>query len=332
MSSTEVRLPGVTSHDGSGARRGKGRGERALVPDMDVRTYYDRPVVKPPTWKHWIAEYMFLGGLAAGSSVLAFGASRTGRRRLARRAKVSAASAIAMGATALVVDLGRPERFHHMLRVVKPTSPLSVGSWLLSVYGPAAAVAAASDVLGVLPGVGAASGTVAAAVAPALATYTAVVASDTAVPAWHEGRGVLPFLFASGAAASAGALAMVVAPSGENGPAVRMTVIGAAGEIAATRLLERRLGELGEPYRQGKGGRLSKAALACTGVGAVIGAFRGGRTRGAAMLGGGLVIAGSLLERYAVLAAGKQSASDPKYVVRPQRERVGARQTGSSQA
>jgi formate-dependent nitrite reductase membrane component NrfD len=299
---------------------------------MEVRTYYDRPVVKPPTWKHWIAEYMFLGGLAAGSSVLAFGASRTGRRRLARRAKLSATGAIATGMVALVADLGRPDRFHHMLRVAKPTSPMSVGSWLLAVYGPASGVAAMSDVLGVMPGIGTTAETVAALVAPAIATYTAVLASDTAVPAWHESREALPFVFAGGAAASAGALGMVLTPSGENGPAVRMTVIGAVGEIAAKQLLERRLGELAEPYHQGKAGMLSKAALACTGAGAVIGALRGGRKRGAAMLGGGLVVAGSLLERYAVLAAGKQSASDPKYVVKPQRERLGARQTGSSEA
>lgn len=328
MSSTEVGLPGTTSYDG----RRKGRGERALVPDMDVRTYYDRPVVKPPTWKHWIAEYFFLGGLAAGSSVLAFGASRTGRRKLARRAKVSAAGAIAMGAVALVADLGRPDRFHHMLRVAKPTSPLNMGSWLLAVYGPASGVAAMSDVLGVMPGIGTAAGTVAALSAPAVATYTAVVASDTAVPAWHEAHDTLPFLFGSGAAAAAGALGMLLAPSGENGPAVRMTVIGAAGEIVAARVLERRLGELGEPYEKGKAGVLSKAATACTAAGALVAALRGGRKRGAAMLGGGLVFAGALLERFAVLEAGKQSASDPKYVVKPQRERLGARATGEPDA
>ena len=63
----------------------KRRGERALVPDVEVRTYYDRSVLKPPTWKHWIAEYFFLGGLSAGSTLLGFGANHTGRRTLARR-------------------------------------------------------------------------------------------------------------------------------------------------------------------------------------------------------------------------------------------------------
>ncbi len=328
MSSTEVRLPGVPSHDG----QRKGRGERAVVPDMDVRTYYDRPVIKPPTWKHWIAEYFFLGGLAAGSSVLGFGASRTGRRKLARRAKVSATGAIAMGAVALIVDLGRPDRFHHMLRVAKPTSPLNVGSWILGVYGPATGVAALSDLLGVMPAIGTAAETVAALTAPAVATYTAVVASDTAVPAWHEAHDMLPFVFASGAAASAGALGMLLAPAGENGPAVRMTVLGAVGEVVIMKVLERRLGELGEPYHQGKAGMLSKAALACTAAGAAIAGARGARKRGAAMLGGGLVFAGALLERFAVLEAGKQSASDPKYVVKPQRARLAARTAGEPEA
>jgi hypothetical protein len=83
--------------------------------------------------------------------MLALGAELTGRRRLARRSRLAAAAAAAASGGLLVADLGRPERFHHMLRVAKPTSPMSVGSWLLVGYGPAASVAAATDLLGVFP-------------------------------------------------------------------------------------------------------------------------------------------------------------------------------------
>ena len=54
--------------------------------------------------------------------------------------KVCAAGAISLSAAALVHDLGRPERFLNMLRVFKVTSPMSMGSWLLSAFGAAAAV------------------------------------------------------------------------------------------------------------------------------------------------------------------------------------------------
>ncbi|MFD9466984.1 NrfD/PsrC family molybdoenzyme membrane anchor subunit [Streptomyces sp. NPDC060027] len=55
--------------------------------------------------------------------------------------KVSSLAAVSLPATVLVHDLGRPGRFVNMLRVFKPTSPMSMGSWLLTPYGPAAGVA-----------------------------------------------------------------------------------------------------------------------------------------------------------------------------------------------
>jgi hypothetical protein len=88
-------------------------------------------------------------------------------------------------------------------------------------------------------------------------------------------------------------------------------------------MMGRRLGELAEPYRKGRAGMLSRAATACALAGAVIG-MRRGRRRTGAVAAGALVMAGSLLERFAVLEAGRQSAADPKYVVKPQRERLAA--------
>ena len=46
-----------------------------------------------------------------------------------------------------------------------------------------------------------------------LATYTAVLVANTAMPAWHEARRELPFVFAASAPASAGAAAAVLAPA-----------------------------------------------------------------------------------------------------------------------
>src|SRR5690348_8377010 len=80
--------------------------------------------------------------------------------------------------------LGRPERFLNMLRVLKPTSPMSVGSWALATHAGFAGAAAASAVTGIAPRLGRAAGAVAALTGPVVATYSGVLMADTAVPAW----------------------------------------------------------------------------------------------------------------------------------------------------
>jgi hypothetical protein len=289
-----------------------------MVPPAEFRSYYDRPVLKQPVWKHWIPAYLFAGGLAAGSSLLAEVLAWTGDRRAARRARATALVAIGAGAVFLVEDLGRRDRFHHMLRVFRPSSPMNVGTWLLTLYGPAVGVAALAEEVG-LPGCARAGGAVAAAVAPAIATYTAVLVADTAVPVWHDAHRELPFVFAAGAAASAGACAVLVAPPGRvPASAVRFAALGAAVELGAVVAMRRRLGPLvGEVYDEGDAGRLERAARTTTTVGAALLVPRATRRIGAA-----LVLAGATLQRFAVTAAGTQSARDPKYVVVPQRERA----------
>ena len=89
--------------------------------------------------------------------------------------------------------------------------------------------------------------------------------------------------------------------------------------------MEKRLGDLGEPYRKGVSGRLSRLAKASTLAGAAILGRRGRRSRSAAVVGGALVLGGELALRWSVFEAGFESARDPKYVVASQRERLGTR-------
>jgi formate-dependent nitrite reductase membrane component NrfD len=298
----------------------RGRGERAMVPPAEFRSYYDRPVLKKPVWKRWIPAYMFAGGLAAGSSLLAEALAWSGDRRGARRARHTSLLAIAVGAGFLVVDLGRQDRFHHMLRVFRPSSPMNMGTWLLTAYGPAVGAAALADDIG-LTGVARAGGMVAAGLAPAIATYTGVLVADTAVPVWHDAYRELPFVFAAGAAASAGAAAVLVAPRGRvPAPAARFAFLGALAEVGAVSAMHRRLGPLvGEVYSQGEAARFEKAARAATVAGTALMVRSATRRLGAA-----LVFGGAALQRFAITAAGTQSARDPKYVVVPQRERADA--------
>ncbi|MBR8743751.1 NrfD/PsrC family molybdoenzyme membrane anchor subunit [Nocardiopsis sp. MG754419] len=311
-------------------RRGAGRGEATRVPDADFRSYHGRPVLNQIVWEAPdIGGYLFLGGLAGASSVLAAGAEYTGHPDLARPLKYTALAAISGSTAALIHDLGRPERFLNMLRVFKPTSPMSVGSWLLMGYGPLAGVAAVTAATGWFPRIGRAATVGAGLAGPLVATYTAPLICDTAVPAWHDGYRQMPFVFASSAAAAAGGMGLITAPTAQSGPARRVAVGGACAEVAVSTYMEHRLGFVGEPYGQGRAGVLTRTAKALTLAGAV-GAVLGRRNRAVSALSGAALLGGSALTRLGVFQAGVQSAADPKYVVVPQRRRLEERESAEA--
>ena len=293
-----------------------------MVPPAEFRSYYGRPLIKEPVWETLdVAGYLFLGGLAGASSTLAASAELTGRPELARAAKTVAAGAIGLSVAALVHDLGRPMRFVNMLRVFKPTSPMSIGTWLLTGYGPAAGVAAASAWTGWLPRTGRAATAVAAALGPGVAAYTGALLADTAVPAWHEAHRELPYLFVSSAASAAGGLGLALVRSEQAGPARNLAVVGAGAELVAKSLLIRRLGPAAEPYQSGRAGHLMEAAEILT-AGALAAAALGGRNRVAAALAGTSLVASSALTRFGIFLAGRASARDPRYTVVLQRDRI----------
>src|SRR5205807_3957776 len=78
--------------------------EQRMVPEARPQSYHGRPVIKPPVWKWMIPAYFFSGGLAAGSSALALGASVTGRPALRRRARVVSLLGVTASAGFLVAD------------------------------------------------------------------------------------------------------------------------------------------------------------------------------------------------------------------------------------
>ncbi len=303
----------------AGGRRRRG-GEKQMVPETDFSSYYGRPVLKETVWGPDIPSYLFLGGLAGASSTLAAAAQLSRRPELARAAKAGAAGAISLSMVALVHDLGRPARFINMLRVLKVTSPMSVGTWILSAYTPLALGAAASALTRKLPRAGLAATLPAAALGPAVASYTSVLLCDTAVPAWHEAHREMPFLFAGSATAAAGGLGMLTVRPGQAAQAARFAVLGGAAELTAKRLLLRRLGPAAEPYQQGRAGTLMQAAEALTAAG-LAGAALARRSRAVAALAGAALMAASALTRFGVFEAGRASARDAKYTVGPQRQR-----------
>jgi hypothetical protein len=175
--------------------------------------------------------------------------------------------------------------------------PMSVGSWVLGGSSTAIAFANARSLFGWFAR---ARGGRHRRARPALATYTAVLLADTAIPVWHEARRELPFVFVSGGAMSAGS---AVAILGGGAPARRLALVGAVGELAATAAMERRLGWLGQPYREGAAGRAARAARALTAAGALVMAV-GGSRRAGIVAGGALMLGGALATRWSVYKAG----------------------------
>ena len=296
--------------------------EQLQVPPADFQSYYGRPILKVPRWKEpHLPLYLFLGGLSGAAAAMGAAAAAAGNAGLARAGWLTSAGASLGGTAFLIAELGRPERFLHMLRVAKPTSPMSMGSWLLAAHSGLAGAAAATEVTGRLPAIGTAAGVGSAVTGPLLATYTGVLLSNTAVPGWREARRELPLLFAGSAMASAAAagLAGTALDAGaERGPAIRLAVLGAALELAAVSRLEHRPGLAGEPYREGRAGQALRAARWLTPAGGAV-ALAAGRSRIAAVAAAGLLTGGALATRFGVFRAGVASAADPKYVVASQR-------------
>lgn len=324
----------------AGGRRKRGD-KNAVVPDAEFTSYYGRPILKASPWERDIPAYLFLGGLAAGSSLLGAGADLTGRTAMRRTGRLGGMIAILASFAALVHDLGKPSRFVHMLRVAKPTSPMSVGTWIVTAYGPLAGLAGAAELRGLLPArlawagrlLGAAArpaGLAAAVVAPAVASYTAVLLSDTATPTWHDAHGQLPFVFVGSASAASGGLAMIGSAVAEAGPARRLAVGGAVLELVAEAVMERAMGLTAEPLHSGAAGRLMRISKALTLAGTAGTVLVGRRSRLGAALSGAALLGGSACLRFAVFDAGQESARDPKYVVIPQRERIAARRVNAS--
>lgn len=320
-------------------RGGDGAREAPMVEDVEFSSYYGRPIIKAPPWSHEIAIYFFAGGLAAGSTLLALGAQLTNRPTLLRNTRLTALGGLTVGTVCLIADLGRPERFLHMLRTIKPTSVMSLGTWVLSGFGATAGVTGALEIdkmtgqklpLGFLRKVLKKSelpaASAAAVLAGPLASYTGALLANTANPVWNGAKEGISYLFTCSASMAAGGTAMILTPTSETKPARIMAVMGAAGDVVAMHYMKSTMHPVEvEPLEQGTPGKLLKTAEYLTIAGG-IGALFGGKNRVIAALSGTALATASALTRFGVLEAGLESAKDPKYVIEPQKARLAARQ------
>ncbi len=286
--------------------------------------YYDRPMLKPSVWSIDIPLYYFVGGaagaaLALGAAVQLGGigdASNHELRKFASHCHWLGIVGSTAGAALLIHDLGKPSRFHHMLRVFRPTSPMSMGAWILSGAAPTAiATGLFINRGGALGLIGETAGYLSGIFGAALAGYTGVLVSNSAVPIWQESRRSMPVLFiASGMTAAASLLDLWY----ENERANRITSIfgniGRIAEIAAAKQVERtasRVPKVGEPFRHGPGAVLWKIASILTAASLVLGLLPG-KSRKPRSSAGILGAAGSLAMRFAVHTLTNASARDPR--------------------
>lgn len=317
-------------------RDGGGRREAPAVPDAEFSSYYGQSIVKPVPWDHKISAYLFVGGIAGTSGIVQAGAAATGNAVLQRNARLTAMTTVGLSGIALVADLGRPERFLNMMRTVKLTSPMSVGTWILSAYAGFAGVTTASEVLRLLPDRGPVRAlarvtgaldrpsTVGQAIFGApLAAYTAVLLADTAHPVWHESRRQLPFVFVGSAALASGGVQMILTPTALAGPVRRLALLGVGTELVAMHRLEQHLEDLhiDEPITAGQGAAKLRLARALTIAGGA-GTLLAGRSRLLAIASGAALATASALTRAGIVEAGIESAKDPKYTVRVQKDRL----------
>jgi formate-dependent nitrite reductase membrane component NrfD len=322
--------------------------DRLADSTSEAGTYYGLPALKEPVWKASIPAYFYVGGLAGAVAVLSAAAQLKGDPRLrgmVRRGRLLALGGAAVSGGLLIEDLGRPARFLAMLRILRPSSPMSVGSWVLSAFGAAASAAALPWALKAararpsraqgraLDRAAALGGIAAGCFGLPLCGYTGVLLANTAVPVWQAAHRTLPPLFVASATSSAQA---ALEPFADSEAEVRVLhrfgIAGKLAVLAAMGALEREVGRSARtaaPLHRGVAGALWKSAKALTGASLALMLLSArGRARPArpqrwkTLASAALATAGSLCLRFAVVQAGRVSARDPRATFEPQRARL----------
>jgi formate-dependent nitrite reductase membrane component NrfD len=283
------------------------------------------PVIHEPVWTWEVPAYFWLGGMAAGSSFVALACDLAGDEKSARIARMTALGAVAPAPILLIMDLGRPARFLNMLRIFKPRSPMSLGSWCLVTFSTLAAGAVGLDLLGRKRAAKALGGAN-ALVGGYLGSYTGVLLASTAVPLWARSRLFLGPIFVCTGAATGAALNRIVLiaaglPDGHpTRDALGRVETGAmVAELALSTINEKRLGPLARGLEHGTPGKQFRAAKWLVRTGLALRLVRERSGRPAHDVASVLYLLAGLLFRFAWVGAGKLSARDDEMVARMHR-------------
>lgn len=232
-------------------------------------TYYGLPVVKAPHWRWLIICYFFLGGLTGASFTIGTVADLFSKdRAVTRAARYFSFAALIPCPVLLVLDLGRPERFLNMLRIVKLRSVMSLGSWALTFHGVFCTAAMALQLLSdithrdLLPGPRRLIGILGLPFSIFISGYTGVLLVATNIPLWWRAFPLLSPAFVSSAySTSLAALSVLLGlGSGEREDTARRIaraeVVCLTAELSFLTAGSIRLGKIGKPLTAGRLGMI----------------------------------------------------------------------------
>jgi formate-dependent nitrite reductase membrane component NrfD len=332
----------VVSESSGFQRRWENRRAGARTAGDEAReSYYGLPVIHKPHWDWWIIVYFFVGGICGAANAIATLARWHGGKEgesISRIARYLSFAMVIPSTVCLILDLGRPERFLNMLRIVKLRSPMSMGTWILlssSFFLSLLTVDQARrdgllgtsnplvrmlhwmpvrliDALGVVPSL-------------MLAGYTGVLLAATAVPLWTRNYLVMGPLFLASAFSNAAAAITLILGLRRNSSdearhrMERLDLLAMFAEVGLLILFKRGLTRtVSEPLETGQTGKLHRYGVLGVGIGlplllhgkSIIGRSSSGRT--VSVLASALVLIGGLAFRYVMVMAGHRSADDPK--------------------
>jgi formate-dependent nitrite reductase membrane component NrfD len=305
--------------------KGASSGNGVLAPSA---TYYEQPMLKKPHWEWQVISYLFLGGVMGGCGILVAIADERDEDdvAIARSARHLAFVLAATCPLVLIAHLGRPERFHHMLRVVKFKSVMSMGVWGLIAFSVPAGIASIGQLSrdGVLPGwmkhlaPRAITNPLQGVLGAFIGGYTGVLLSSTAIPLWGKGKSYIPaFSVCSGVAGACAANAAILAMTGGSARArqklERLELVASLAELALLEGFRRHAGAIGEPMFGGARGRKLRNVTQLAGiVGAGVLNLLPSHAKAKTLLASALTLAGGYVLRETLIESGKDSADDPR--------------------
>lgn len=214
-------------------------------------TYYGRPVLKPSHYGQLIASYLFIGGIAGASQMIATIADWCGDSEfIVRAGRYLSFGSIAAAPFFLIADLRTPERWYNMLRIFRRTSTMSIGAWTLTGFGAGTGITTALQFFADrlrrpayrhAARVAALPATAAGAV---VATYTGTLLGATSTPLWARANRFLPALFGiSAVATSTAALSLAAHTSGASERTKcqlnKLALISAGAELVVSSAVDR---------------------------------------------------------------------------------------------
>jgi protein NrfD len=304
----------------------------AAVAVREQDTYYGLPAVKRSHY-HWsIVGYFYVGGLASAAQFIAAVLDVLGGekdRPVVRGGRYLALAGAMISPLLLIADLETPKRWYNMLRIYRPTSPMSIGSWSLTSFGVFSGFAAVGqfieDLLGLAGGRAMARifSLPAALTGGLVSLYTGTLLAASNLPLWAGSFPFLSSLFAGSATSTANAaLTLIADASGVDESTQRRLkwfgVISSSIEFVMALLVERSWRRNNairplnkEPYRSAWRfgflglGVLGPLSLHLTELG------RGQRSRAVSAAAAIMTLVGGFVLRAVLVIGGNESAEDP---------------------